>query len=723
MKTDETDDDDFFSDYSDDFEEVGSPVKSTKIVRKPSSYDDTVSDTRSTESPSLTQTVKSDVVSATKKKPPTNKWRSHSMTREIKQKARDRRKQESSLQLRMRSARRNRVNELNNDLTEAHIKLEELRKENRLLKTLQHRQDKALKRLEDTENDLPRIISQHMEEQRVLRARLRKSHDSERITENKLRKANDEIQKMESTLRRFKKMVYDRNLGERADLQKKLMVAEDKLSDLERTNRDLEKKVDLTSQYYMRQLKAEKIKHKETKASWKELHNEFLTLKNQLKEKERALQVTNIYALRGIKQSPEKSFLTSTQSSPRVDPQPPVQKQLAIIEEPPTTSTDEGEPPPPPLPSIKTSTPVKEPKPKRKSVPETSVFLTAPEPTNLDLTSDSSVSPGPNAVEQDSIDEISTVKPSIPEPSLVSEPALKPPPVPKAAPVPKAPPRQATMTMNFVKSKNDEDAKAAEAAEQQRKKKAALLAKMKQLEQEEQSGMTSPTLMTSPVMMTSSPAVVPPIATQQKKKQITNDDLDSILGINSTVNGGGTSLSLVSSPPQTQSTFNASSKPPVHEVENLHLGKPSNSELSFGGYAPSISNNNSRRKGRPLADTNNYNSSTNSDSDTPLFDLNKPNKGTESTKKPDLLQQLFGEPTQPKVGSKPAPRKPTVNSGYPWEKNVIASPTQGKPFKTVGNGTDNSFHRSSATRNSLIMSPLVKSRSLINEDDIEELAL
>ena len=42
---------------------------------------------------------------------------------------------------------------------------------------------------------------------------------------------------MESTLRRFKKMVYDRNLGERADLQKKLMVAEDKLSDLERTNR------------------------------------------------------------------------------------------------------------------------------------------------------------------------------------------------------------------------------------------------------------------------------------------------------------------------------------------------------------------------------------------------------------------------------------------------------------------------------------------------------
>merc|ERR1712136_371304 len=224
-------------DCSDDFEEVGSPVNSTKIVRKPSSYDDTVSDTRSTESPSLTQTVKSEVVSATKKKPPTNKWRSHSMTREIKQKARDRRKQESSLQLRMRSARRNRVNELHGDLTEAHIKLEELRKENRLLKTLQHRQDKALKRLEDTENDLPRIISQHMEEQGVLRARLRKSHDSERITENKLRKANDEIQKMESTLRRFKKMVYDRNLGERADLQKKLMVAEDKLSDLERTNR------------------------------------------------------------------------------------------------------------------------------------------------------------------------------------------------------------------------------------------------------------------------------------------------------------------------------------------------------------------------------------------------------------------------------------------------------------------------------------------------------
>jgi len=314
-------------------------------------------------------------------------------------------------------------------------------------------------------------------------------------------------------------------------------------------------------------------------------------------------------------------------------------------------------------------------------------------------TSDSSISPAPQPIEEDEqIDEINTVKPSIPEPAVVSEPALKP------APVPKQPPR-AAMTMNLVKAKNDEDDR--KAAEEQRKKKAALLAKMKQLEDEEDVTsplMTSSPLVTSPLVTKTTP-VVPPI-----KKQITNDDLDSILGIStkSTVNGSMTSQpSFLTSPSMTSS---AATKPPINQVDNLNLGKPSNSELSFGGYAPSISNQNSRRKGRPHV----TDSSTNgSDSDTPLFDLNKPQG---SNKKPDLLQQLFGEPTQPKVTSsnKPAARKPAaVNSGYPWEKNVIASPTQ-----------DNNWSKPpTATRNSLIMSPLVKSRSLINEDDIEELAL
>ena len=41
-------------------------------------------------------------------------------------------------------------------------------------------QEKSLRKFEDTESDLPRLISQHMEDQRVLKARLRKAQDAER---------------------------------------------------------------------------------------------------------------------------------------------------------------------------------------------------------------------------------------------------------------------------------------------------------------------------------------------------------------------------------------------------------------------------------------------------------------------------------------------------------------------------------------------------------------
>ena len=39
-----------------------------------------------------------------------------------------------------------------------------------------------MRQFQDTEGDLPRLIAQHMEDERVLKARLRKSQEAERIT-------------------------------------------------------------------------------------------------------------------------------------------------------------------------------------------------------------------------------------------------------------------------------------------------------------------------------------------------------------------------------------------------------------------------------------------------------------------------------------------------------------------------------------------------------------
>ena len=57
------------------------------------------------------------------------------------------------------------------------------------------------------------------------------------LIENKLKENDEEMRKMENTLRRLKKMVYDKNLGERSELAKQLATAEDKLYEAERKNK------------------------------------------------------------------------------------------------------------------------------------------------------------------------------------------------------------------------------------------------------------------------------------------------------------------------------------------------------------------------------------------------------------------------------------------------------------------------------------------------------
>ncbi|XP_063008939.1 lebercilin [Melospiza melodia melodia] len=209
---------------------------------------------------------------------------------------------------RVLSARLLKINELRNELTELHIKLDELQKENRALKRLQHRQEKALNKFEDTENEISQLLAQHNNEIRILRERLRKSQEKERATERRLKDTEDELYRKKTVLQKLKKLSADKHLAERDDLAKKLALAESKLEDREKRIKDLERNLELSSSSFQRELHSKKKKLHEAQEENRVLQEELNHLNQKLKEKERELEAKNIYANRMLKSSPRKDM-------------------------------------------------------------------------------------------------------------------------------------------------------------------------------------------------------------------------------------------------------------------------------------------------------------------------------------------------------------------------------------------------------------------------------
>uniref|UniRef100_A0A8C3XQI2 Lebercilin LCA5 n=1 Tax=Chelydra serpentina TaxID=8475 RepID=A0A8C3XQI2_CHESE len=207
---------------------------------------------------------------------------------------------------RVLSARLLKINELRNELTELHIKLDELQKENRALKRLQYRQEKALNKFEDTENEISQLLARHNNEIRILRERLRKSQERERTTERRLKDSEDELYRTKNSLQKLKKLSEDKHLAERDELAKKLAAAENRLDESEKRIKDLEKNLELNNSSFQRQLQSEKKKVHEAQEENKALQEELQQLNQKLKEKERELDAKNIYANRMLKPSPKK---------------------------------------------------------------------------------------------------------------------------------------------------------------------------------------------------------------------------------------------------------------------------------------------------------------------------------------------------------------------------------------------------------------------------------
>ncbi|XP_008065193.1 lebercilin-like protein [Carlito syrichta] len=202
---------------------------------------------------------------------------------------------------RILSARLHKIKELKNELADIHRKLEAIVIENQFLKQLQLRHLKAIGKYENSQNNLPQIMIKHQNEVKNLRQLLRKSQEKERIVSRKLRETDSELLKTKDALQSLQKLSEDKNLAEREELTHKLSILTTKMEANDKNIQNLEKQLRLNSRAFSRQLAVENRKTLAAQTATRTLQVEVKRLKQKLKEKDRELEIKNIYTNRILK--------------------------------------------------------------------------------------------------------------------------------------------------------------------------------------------------------------------------------------------------------------------------------------------------------------------------------------------------------------------------------------------------------------------------------------
>ncbi|XP_068967350.1 putative leucine-rich repeat-containing protein DDB_G0290503 isoform X2 [Bombus flavifrons] len=195
----------------------------------------------------------------------------------------------SSIEQRVLSAKMLRIKELQNQLADAHYRLNELATENKLLRALQKRQDSALKRYEGTNAELPRIINSHHEELRVLQIKYKKLKTLQKETCNLLKEKENELQHLQSQNKHLLQLSKDRNLGEREKLQIEVSDLNHRIQQQQDTIQTLHKKLSLETKSLKQQLHLEISKRRETQKHLDETTEKLRSLENLLDNRERRL--------------------------------------------------------------------------------------------------------------------------------------------------------------------------------------------------------------------------------------------------------------------------------------------------------------------------------------------------------------------------------------------------------------------------------------------------
>ncbi|KAJ9573620.1 hypothetical protein L9F63_008961, partial [Diploptera punctata] len=213
------------------------------------------------------------------------------------------------------SAKVLRVKQLQNDLRDAQFQLNELATENRLLRTLQKRQDLALKKYEDQKAELPQLIHSHNEEVRILRAKLyMKLKAQGREKDHRIKELEADLQSLRDQHHHLLKLSKDQQLGEREQLSRQVEELREVIQEQDNKIQMLNRKILLESKNLKHQVSTEVMRHKETTRSLQEAYSKISQLEMLIasKDKHIATYLPKRVIHNKLKPSPSQTSVADT---------------------------------------------------------------------------------------------------------------------------------------------------------------------------------------------------------------------------------------------------------------------------------------------------------------------------------------------------------------------------------------------------------------------------
>ena len=127
------------------------------------------------------------------------------------------------------SAKTNDLHRLEARINELRQQLAEQRMENSTLRTIQRREEKAIKKYEEKEYDVHRIVRDYTHEIDHIKHVLNNERETKMRMEKQIETRDDKLRDQTQLLKKYEKIVKEKNLDERYELKEKLEETDKKL--------------------------------------------------------------------------------------------------------------------------------------------------------------------------------------------------------------------------------------------------------------------------------------------------------------------------------------------------------------------------------------------------------------------------------------------------------------------------------------------------------------
>lgn len=199
-----------------------------------------------------------------------------------------------------------------NSKKELQREVQDLREQNRLLNRTVKRQDLELSRLGGTRGELPTILHAHNEEVRVLKEKLKKTLEVNKDLNHRLDRKDAELFKMRESNKNLTSLTQNKKLDQRENLQNELGNVQDQLILRDQENSEMRHKIAIIEKSHRQQMNHLRGKYQGLIKKMDQAQQEIEKLKLDIKEKDKLIHRSHIYAHRFNRRSNQSRMSGAT---------------------------------------------------------------------------------------------------------------------------------------------------------------------------------------------------------------------------------------------------------------------------------------------------------------------------------------------------------------------------------------------------------------------------